>query len=157
MKNITTLFFTLLFSFSILANVAPSERNALVKLYEKTNGSQWVTKWDLSKPVSTWYGVKLQDEKVVSLNLANNNLVGEIPYDIAELVSLQELDLHKNHLSGEIPSIVGNLKELKILDISFNSLTGTIPVSVCEMNKLQELALYMNGLSGELPEHGHEH
>jgi hypothetical protein len=48
MKNLTTLFLTVLFSFSMFANVSTSEREALVKLYEKTNGNQWKTKWDLS-------------------------------------------------------------------------------------------------------------
>ena len=48
MKNITTLFLTVLFSFSMLANVAPADKEALVKLYKATNGSQWITKWDLS-------------------------------------------------------------------------------------------------------------
>jgi hypothetical protein len=29
-------------------------------------------------PVSTWYGVKLEGDKIVSINLSDNNLV-EIP------------------------------------------------------------------------------
>jgi hypothetical protein len=32
-------------------------------------------------PVYTWYGIKLEGDKIVSINLSDNNLVGEIPND----------------------------------------------------------------------------
>jgi hypothetical protein len=44
-------------------------------------------------PVSTWYGIKLEGDKIVSINLSDNNLVGEIPNDL--LTDLKELNLHK--------------------------------------------------------------
>ena len=43
MKNIATLFLTVLFSFSMFANVSLSEKDALLKLYKSTNGSQWIS------------------------------------------------------------------------------------------------------------------
>jgi hypothetical protein len=46
-------------------------------------------------PVSTWYGIKLEDDKIVSINLSDNNLVGEIPNEIVALTDLKELNLHK--------------------------------------------------------------
>ena len=50
MKNITTFILTVLFSFSMLANISISEKDALVKLYHSTNGNQWKVKWEgLSK------------------------------------------------------------------------------------------------------------
>jgi Leucine-rich repeat (LRR) protein len=115
----------------MFAEVSVAEKEALVKLYQSTNGSQWTTKWNISMPVATWYGIKLENDKVVSINLADNNLKGELPKEIASLVNLQELNLHKNYISGSIPSSIVALKELKILDISFNRLTGSIPVSNC--------------------------
>jgi hypothetical protein len=45
-------------------------------------------------PVSTWYGIKLEG-KIVSINLSDNNLVGEIPNEIVTLTDLKELNLHK--------------------------------------------------------------
>jgi hypothetical protein len=50
---------------------------------------------DLSIPVSTWYGIKLEGDKIVSINLSDNNLVGEIPNEIVTLTDLKELNLHK--------------------------------------------------------------
>jgi hypothetical protein len=46
-------------------------------------------------PVSTWYGIKLEGDKIVSINLSDNNLVGEIPNEIVTLTDLKELNLHK--------------------------------------------------------------
>jgi Leucine-rich repeat (LRR) protein len=69
----------------------------------------------LSSPVSTWYGVKLEGDKIVSINLSDNNLVGEIPNEIVNLTDLKELNLQKR-ISGVIPSALENLKELVGLD-----------------------------------------
>ena len=134
MKNSTILCFAFLFfSFSMFANISSSDKEVLVKLYKATNGNEWINKWDLSSSVATWYGVKLQNGKVVSINLSNNNLTGEIPGEIVKLKSLQELNLYKNNISGAIPSDIGNLSELRILNLSFNKLSGNIPNSVCKM------------------------
>ena len=121
MKNLSTLLLATLFSFSMFANVSPLEKNALMKLYQSTNGKQWNVKWDLSLPVSTWYGVTLQNDKVIALQLPNNNLVGEIPTEIVNLVNLEELNLHRNQISGTIPNFIGKLKNIKVLDANVGS------------------------------------
>lgn len=83
----------------MFANISSSDKEVLVKLYKATNGNEWINKWDLSSSVATWYGVKLQNGKVVSINLSNNNLTGEIPGEIVKLKSLQELNLLSYTLS----------------------------------------------------------
>jgi Leucine-rich repeat (LRR) protein len=130
-----------------MADVSLSDKAILLKLYEATNGNNWTKKWDLSSPVSTWHGIKLDGDKVVAINLMDNNLVGQIPSEIVNLPNLQELNLHKNTLSGEIPLALENLKELKVLDLSFNRLTGSIPTSICLLHNLEDVQLYMNNLS----------
>ena len=117
MRKITVLLFlTALVSTSALASVSLSEKDALVKLYIATNGSQWKNKWDLNEPVSKWYGVKLSEDKVISLDLSNNNLVGELPAEIGSLIYLQKLKLTRNSISGVIPESIGNMKLLKIIN-----------------------------------------
>ena len=87
----------------IFASVSLPEKDALIKLYIATNGSQWKNKWDLNAPVSKWYGVKLSNDKVISIDLTNNNLVGELPTELGSLVYLQKLKLTRNSISGSIP------------------------------------------------------
>jgi hypothetical protein len=53
-------------------------------------------------PVSTWYGIKLEGDKIVSINLSDNNLVGEIPNEIVTLTDLK-VELTQNSISGVIP------------------------------------------------------
>ncbi len=151
MKNIFTSFLILLTSFSMMANVALSDKEILVKLYEATHGAQWKLKWDLSQPMTSWAGVKVVNNQVVALDLQDNNLEGQIPNELGDLKNLQELNLHKNHLSGSIPASLGNLTALRVLDLSFNSLSETIPASICDLTNLKTLELYMNRLTGELP------
>ena len=67
------------------AEVSVSEKNALIKLYNTTNGANWTSKWDLKTPVSSWYGIQLKDDKVVSIQLPNNNLVGVLPLEISNI------------------------------------------------------------------------
>jgi hypothetical protein len=59
-------------------------------------------------PVSTWYGIKLEGDKIVSINLSDNNLVGEIPNEIVTLTDLKVET--QNSISGVIPF---NLEYLK--------------------------------------------
>src|SRR6478672_1372648 len=151
MKNITTLILALGMTLSALASVSPAEKNALVKLYNNTNGAQWSNKWDMKAPVEKWYGVKVLNDKVVGIDLSNNNLTGELPKEIGNLTSLQSLNLFRNNISGNLPASIGNLKFLKTMNLAFNKLTGPIPAAVGNMVGLQSLELYMNRISGTLP------
>ncbi|MCB0389601.1 MAG: Two component regulator three Y domain protein, partial [Winogradskyella sp.] len=59
-------FFITTFSFS---EVAQSEKEALLALYNSTNGEKWNHTWNLNEPIENWYGVTVQDNKVVEINL----------------------------------------------------------------------------------------
>ena len=150
-NKITLLIFTVLFSFTAFANFSKAEKEVLIKLNQATNGAKWINKWDLSLPMEKWYGVKVVDDKVVSINLNNNNLTGRIPVEITTLLNLQELNLGTNLLNGEIPLNIGNMKNLEVLDLSFNKMTGFIPPSMCTLPNLRVLLLDRNIFSGELP------
>nr|XP_027099178.1 receptor-like protein EIX2 [Coffea arabica] len=88
---------------------------------------------------------------VKSIILSANNLVGEIPDEIMDLVGLQILNLSINHLNGRIPQKIGNLKQLETLDLSTNELNGEIPPSLSGLNSLSSLNLSYNKLSGPIP------
>nr|XP_027098567.1 putative receptor like protein 25 isoform X2 [Coffea arabica] len=86
-----------------------------------------------------------------SVSLSANNLVGEIPDGLMELVQLQVLNLSQNHLTGRIPKKIGNLKQLETFDLSMNALSGAIPESLSDLYSLNSLNLSHNKFSGPIP------
>ncbi|GAU35562.1 hypothetical protein TSUD_384100 [Trifolium subterraneum] len=86
------------------------------------------------------------------IDLSKNNLSGEIPVKITQLIHLGALNLSWNHLTGNIPSDIGLLKDLENLDLSHNSLSGPIPTSMASMTFLSHLNLSHNNLSGQIPQ-----
>ena len=51
------------------------------------------------------------------LNIWGNNLTGEIPLGIGNLLSLQRLWIDGNNLSGSIPESIGNLQNIYSINI----------------------------------------
>ncbi|KAB1669805.1 hypothetical protein ES319_1Z008800v1 [Gossypium barbadense] len=85
------------------------------------------------------------------LRLGGNMFEGVIPYQIGDLLNLEELSLCNTLLKGHIPPSISNLTRLTILDLSSNSLTGVIPHQIGNLLNLEELILYSNMLRGPLP------
>ncbi|PNX94948.1 LRR receptor-like kinase resistance protein, partial [Trifolium pratense] len=85
------------------------------------------------------------------IDLSKNNLSGEIPVNITQLIHLGALNLSWNHLTGNIPNNIGLLKDLENLDLSHNNLSGPIPTSMASMTFLSHLNLSHNNLSGQIP------
>ena len=127
--------------------------NALVTLFNATDGANWThnENWYSSAPLSNWHGVVVDaQDRVVSLELDNNNLVGALPSAIADITSLRTLILSNNHLKSSIPSEIGELYNLQELDISGNQLFGTIPSHIGALSNLTDLSINDNELVGRL-------
>ncbi|KAK2991191.1 hypothetical protein RJ640_002305, partial [Escallonia rubra] len=88
---------------------------------------------------------------VTSMDLSSNNLSGEIPKELTNLVGLQSLNLSGNRLTGMIPNKIGDMKLLESLDFSRNQLSGEIPSSISSLTFLSYLNLSFNNLSGRVP------
>ncbi|XP_076895984.1 putative receptor-like protein kinase At3g47110 [Bidens hawaiensis] len=85
------------------------------------------------------------------LSLGYNQFTGSIPISIGYLQNLEKLGIFNNQLSGKIPDSVGNLSLLIILALSSNMLEGVIPSSLGNCQRLLELYLNDNKLNGEIP------
>ena len=132
-----------------------SEREILTAFYAAAGGSSWTNdlNWESNLPLDDWHGVDTYDGRVVTLNLPDNGLSGNIPAHVGYLTHLERLDLHGNDLPGEIPEELGYLKRLKILDLKENQLTGTIPAALGYLTNLELLSLGHNTeLTGPIPE-----
>ncbi|MCG2462969.1 hypothetical protein K8352_19580, partial [Flavobacteriaceae bacterium F89] len=88
------LIFLIFIGTSVLhATVIEKEKKALLDLYHSTNGPGWTDTWNLEAPVSQWHGIKTHGNRVVEIDLFENNLVGQLPESLGELQYLQSLNL----------------------------------------------------------------
>ncbi|MBA0707791.1 hypothetical protein Golax_019804 [Gossypium laxum] len=88
---------------------------------------------------------------VTSMDLSDNNLAGEIPAGMTDLLGLRFLNLSNNHLTGRIPKNISNLRLLESIDLSRNQLRGEIPPSMSALTFLGYLNLSENNLTGKIP------
>ncbi|KAK6278778.1 hypothetical protein POUND7_019045 [Theobroma cacao] len=88
---------------------------------------------------------------VRSIDFSNNNLSGEIPVEVTNLLGLGSLNLSNNLLTGTIPKNIGVMKSLESVDFSLNKLSGPIPESISTLTFLNHLNLSYNNLIGQIP------
>ncbi|PRQ24563.1 putative non-specific serine/threonine protein kinase [Rosa chinensis] len=92
------------------------------------------------------------NNKLESLDLSSNNLVGELPASLGMLPHLQYLNLFHNHLNRSIPESLGRLSELVHLDLSENSLVGFLTEAhFIDIAKLKYIALGNISVPNPLP------
>ena len=114
-----------------------SVRDALVALYHAADGANWNRNdnWLGDAPLGEWYGVTTDDTgRVIDLDLSENQLTGEIPAELGNLVNLRTLLLAGNQLTGCAPA------ELEAVGFWANQLSGAIPPEFPDSD-LDELGL----------------
>ena len=119
------------------ATFSTNERDALIALYNSTDGDNWDNNTGWLGVIGTecnWYGVTCNDNKtsVTVLSLGTNKLTGSIPVELEQLTSLTWLDLSNNNLKGIIPVELRQLN-LTVLYLRYNQLTGSIPFELSEI------------------------
>jgi Leucine-rich repeat (LRR) protein len=141
------------FDCGTVTDVPRVECEALLALYQSTNGSAWKnnTNWLQSTTVGNWHGVSLKSGQVLNIVLINNNLDGTLPEAIGSFANLEYLTLNNNNLRGKIPSSIGQLKKLNRLHLDTNQLSDAIPPEMGDLEDLVHLDLSTNALSGSIP------
>jgi Leucine-rich repeat (LRR) protein len=133
---------------------ADVERDALIALYNGTNGGGWTnnTGWNTDADYCSWYGVTCDGSgSVTYLWLDDNQLSGTIPSELGNLSNLWSLYLDHNQLNGPIPSELGSLSNLRDLILGSNQFSGPIPAELGNLSNLQRLFLDQNQLNGPIP------
>jgi hypothetical protein len=138
------------------ATIPDTERQALIDLYNATDGDNWIDSTNWLGPVGTectWFGVTCDatEEHVIELALTDNNLIGTLAASIGQLEALEILYLNSNRLTGPIPAAIGQLGSLTTIQLDDNSLSGVIPEFVGSHPDLGFSAEY-NYLEGPVPE-----
>jgi Leucine-rich repeat (LRR) protein len=136
------------------AQIQEPDCEALVALYNSTNGPAWIdhTNWLVTLTPSDWFGVTVDEFGHVSqLNLEHNGLVGSLPREMRNLPGLTQLNLSGNQLGGAILPELGSLSNLVNLYLDENLFSGSIPVELGSLSSLAHLDLSDNQLSGPIP------
>ncbi len=139
----------------ISPDIMDSEDYQLLKaLYTAMNGFSWNNKWNINTNRITpnnWHGVQFLNGKVVSINLNNNGLSGNIPAELFAFSQIKEINLGNNALTGNIPATIANTQTITSLILNNNSLSGTIPDVLGNLANLVTLNLSNNKLTGTAP------
>ncbi|KAJ6427465.1 hypothetical protein OIU84_022961 [Salix udensis] len=117
---------------------------ALMSIKESfSNEANVLLDWDdvHNEDFCSWRGVFCENVSfsVVSLNLSNLNLGGEISPAIGDLIDFL-VDLSDNLLYGDIPFSISRLKRLDTLNLKSNQLTGPIPSTLTQLPNLKTLS-----------------
>ena len=145
--------------FALAASVAEAvipaaERQALIDIYDGTNGAAWTTSTNWNGAAGTectWYGVICDGGQttVTDINLQCNNLTGSLPAILNNLTGLITFNVYGNQLTGSIPSLAG-LTNLALFYAQSNQLTGPIP-SLAGLTNLAYFRVNDNQLTGPIP------
>ena len=113
-----------------------ADKAVLEAFFDATGGANWNNNegWKTDRPLSEWFGVTTgasaagQDGtaeiRVTGLSLADNNLTGQIPRELADLPQLATLVLNGNNLTGTIP------EELRRFENTINPQQGGVNLPV---------------------------
>jgi Leucine-rich repeat (LRR) protein len=146
----------------VFAQIPVSEREALVVLFNSTQGESWKNSDGWLVPETgrasgpgtecDWAGVVCDENKshVTGLSLSDFGLTGVLPSDISHLAQLETLDLSFNRLAGEIPRSLFKLRHLKRLDLAQNRFRGSLSSAQTTLPKLEFLNLRGNNLAGNI-------
>ncbi|KAK3007420.1 hypothetical protein RJ639_015193, partial [Escallonia herrerae] len=87
------------------------------------------------------------------LHLQGNEFSGPLPSFLSSLFasSLVTLDVRDNKLSGEIPGWINSFSNLRVLLLGGNSFEGPIPLQLCDLGNISIIDLSRNELSGPIP------
>jgi PKD repeat protein len=139
-----------------LGAIPNSQREALIAIYNATDGPHWSHSDNWLGPEGTegtWWGVEIEPpgNTVIGLHLWGLGLQGTLPDVWDDLPDLQIVRLYDNALEGPLPAGLGRRWALYYLDFHNNKFTGGIPSEWQGMRSMRELYLSNNRLQGPLP------
>ena len=114
-------------------------------LTRKNCKSLW---YRLLKGYGGCYSISLHTAGYVQLS--GNQLSGEIPQEIGNMLNFTMLNVGDNNFSGKFPPQMGNL-QLIVLNMTRNKFSGQIPGEIGNMKYMQDLDLSWNNFSGSFP------
>jgi hypothetical protein len=87
---------------------------------------------------------------LTELNVADNELEGELPEELSRIVHLRSLSVSNNSFKGTIPSWLNNLPSLEAFLAADNKFEGSLP-DLAGVKSVSYMDLSNNQLSGSIP------
>ncbi|TGN99827.1 hypothetical protein PN36_33205, partial [Candidatus Thiomargarita nelsonii] len=136
------------FSCNKVTGISKKECQALVALYDSTDGDKWDEKsgWKMTNTPCNWYGVACKKGSIEKIELSSNKLKGTISAKFFKLKKLEILDLSDNEIDASIFKKVKKFKKLITLLLNNCKLSGKLPNSLMKLKKLTGLDLNDNCL-----------
>jgi Leucine-rich repeat (LRR) protein len=137
----------LAWNLSALDLLRRGDSTALVTIFNNAGGMNWYNSagWLTDGvPLEYWYGVTLENNRVVAIDLHSNNLSGTLQLAL-NLGMLRHLDVHDNPNLNGISSSVTNFINLRVLNLS-NTKCG-MPDDIGALVNLTYLNFYNNGIT----------
>lgn len=123
---------------------ANNDRAALEEIYNLTKGQAWYknTNWCSNKPLNEWWGVTTDAQgRVIELDMAYNNVRGQLTAPLRKLSKLRKLNL--NSLSyttwypdGRVENRPGQPNYITDIDVSFNYELQFLDIAYNKINKI---------------------
>ncbi|KAL1533791.1 non-specific serine/threonine protein kinase [Salvia divinorum] len=110
-----------------------------------------LSSWNETTHFCRWNGVtcsKKHPNRVISVILWSQGLVGSLSPHIGNLSFLRIIDLQNNTFSGPIPQEIGRLRRIRVVELGNNFLGGGIPSNLSRCMNLYYLNLVSNELTG---------
>ncbi len=106
-----------------------SDKEALVKIYTDMNGANWKDSekenWNSEAPLADWSNVKTDEAgNVTELSLTDDNFVGAMPEELAQLTHLQKLTFYVTSTDAArttLPASLWKMRSLKQLRITVSN------------------------------------
>ncbi len=130
-----------------------TERDALIALYNSTNGDNWLKKTGWLGAAGTecdWFGIDCSDGQVQSIFLSSNSLSGVLPKELNSFSKLNTFVVGDNSITGSL-SALSSMSTLRNLDLRNNLFSGTIPQSLLVLGMPTFLTSGNEGLENVLP------
>ncbi|XP_074333850.1 uncharacterized protein LOC141671475 isoform X2 [Apium graveolens] len=142
-----------MFVFAFLNNDTDQQALLSFKASIEDNPLGVLASWNSSIHFCHWTGVTCSHrrERVTSLNLTSQNLVGTLSPHIGNLSFLREIYLYENNFHGSIPNEIGRLFRLQHLYLNNNSFQGGFPPNLSHCVDIRKIFMYNNNLRGKLP------
>ncbi|XVF54358.1 hypothetical protein PTKIN_Ptkin05aG0174900 [Pterospermum kingtungense] len=105
---------------------------------------------DDNSTLCQWHGISCSPDgqRVIGVDLSNNNISGEMFNNFSALTALQELDLSGNTIGGAISGDLNRCTSLVYLNLSHNILEGEM--NLTGLNNLEKLDLSTNRILGNI-------